>query len=113
MVEIPFPKHAGNQIYIDSEAQGIETVSAGFAHNMSTQHLFTFVFPQLCTQTIEWLWVICEEKVENKGWTADVEIFKTMEPDFLKIQATELSTIKTVIIGYIVLKVVYKYLRAE
>lgn len=48
---IPFPKRAGNQIYIDCQVQGIETVSAGFAHNMATQHVFTLVFPQVCAQT--------------------------------------------------------------
>lgn len=35
VVEIPFPKYAGNQIYTESKAQGIETVPAGSVHNMS------------------------------------------------------------------------------
>lgn len=47
--------------------------------------------------------------MEKKGWTDDVEIFKTVKPDFLKIQATELPTIKMAITGYIIFKVVYKY----
>lgn len=51
--------------------------------------------------------------MEKKGRTNDVEIFKTMKPDFLQIQATELPIIKMAIIGHIILKVVYKYLRPE
>lgn len=51
--------------------------------------------------------------MENKGWTNDVEIFKTVKSDSLQIQASELPTIKTAMIGYIILKVVYKYRRAE
>jgi len=37
----------------------------------------------------------------------------TVKSDFLKTQATELPTIKTEVIRYIILKAVYKYLRAE
>lgn len=53
------------------------------------------------------------KKMEKKGRTDDVEIFKTVKPDFLQIQATELPKIKMAIIGHIILKVVYKYLRPE
>lgn len=40
----------------DSKAQETETVVAGFLHNVSTQHGFSFFFPQVCTQSIEGIW---------------------------------------------------------
>ena len=80
---------------------------------------FLFSFPKFAprilreflNETVKLLWIISEgEKMENKWWTDNVEIFKS---DLLKIQAAELPSIVAGIIGYIILKVVCEHLMAE